>query len=51
MRPPECPYERLAVAPAGDLEEYTERVIHDTPGRRVSPSLSGPASAFYAAAR
>lgn len=36
---PECPYERLAVAPAGDQWEYNGSVIHDTLGRRVSPSL------------
>ena len=39
LHPRECPYERLAVAPAGDIWEYTDLVIHDTRGRRVSPSL------------
>jgi hypothetical protein len=39
MHPRECPYERLAVAPAGDIWEYTGLVIHDTRGRRASPSL------------
>lgn len=39
LHPPECPHEHLAVAPAGDIWEYTDLVIHDTRGRRVSPSL------------
>jgi hypothetical protein len=39
MHLPECPYERVAVDPAGDPWEYTGCVIHDTRGRRVSPSL------------
>ena len=35
----EYPYERLTAAPAVDKWEYTDFVIDDTLGRRVTPSL------------
>lgn len=39
QRHEECPYEHLVMAHAVDTKEYTAFVIHDTLGRRVSPSL------------
>ena len=39
----QSPYERLDLGPAVCPQDYTGDVIHDTLGRRISPSLlQGP---------